>query len=109
MNRITINGKTYEATGSISVINGRVSVNGTTLTETEETVVRIEIEGNLTSLTTDASVSMKGNVTGNVDAGGSVSVGGNITGNVDAGGSVNCGNVSGSVDAGGSVNCRRMS
>ncbi|MGN1003028.1 MAG: helix-turn-helix domain-containing protein [Oscillospiraceae bacterium] len=45
-----------------------------------------------------------GEVYGNVDAGSSVSCG-EVSGNVDAGSGVSCGNVGGDVDAGGSVNC----
>lgn len=108
MNRVTINGQTFESEGNIIVTNGRVVVGGKTLTELKDTTIRIEVTSDLSSLTTDSSVSIVGNVQGNVEAGGSVSAG-NIGGNVDAGGSVNCGDVRGGVDAGGSINCRTVS
>jgi hypothetical protein len=102
MNRIEINGVIFESAGTISIINGRVSVGGKQLTEVKETLIRIEVHGDLTSLTTDSSVTVHGNVTGNVDAGGSIQCE-SVGGDADAGGSIQCGNVGGSVDAGGSV------
>lgn len=108
MNRVTINGQTFESEGPITVINGRVTVGGKQLAELKETIIRIEVEGDLSSLKTDASVTVKGNVQGDVDAGGSVTAG-DVGGDVDAGGSVNCGDVKGDVDAGGSINCRTVS
>jgi cytoskeletal protein CcmA (bactofilin family) len=89
MSRVTINGQTFEAEGSISIINGRVIVGNKTVTELKEATVRIEVIGNLTSLTTDSSVSVTGNVDGNVDAGGSIQIGGNVQATtIDAGGSI---------------------
>ncbi len=50
------------------------------------------------------SADIKGDVEGNVTAGGGVNCGG-VSGYVQAGGGVNCGGVDGNVDAGGGVNC----
>lgn len=50
------------------------------------------------------SADIKGDVNGNVTAGGGVNCGG-VDGNVEAGGGVNCGGVDGYLEAGGSVNC----
>jgi cytoskeletal protein CcmA (bactofilin family) len=67
-------------------------------------VVEIKFEGNLVSLESDSSVTVSGDVHGNVDAGGSIRCGA-VGGDVDAGGSVVCGCVNGRVRAGGSVMC----
>ena len=105
MNRVVINGQVFETEGNISVVNGRVVVGGKTLTELKETTIRIEVVGDLISLTTDSSVSVNGNVRGNVDAHGSIQIDGSVGGNVKAGGSVQCGNVGGNMGAGGSIIC----
>ena len=103
MNRVTINGITYTGAGSISVINGVVTIDGKRQDGTVSGVVEIRVlEGTISELTTDASVSC-GDVTGNVRAGGSANCR-RVGGSVNAGGSVNCDAVGGSVTAGGSVN-----
>lgn len=102
MNRVEINGQTYTSSGSISVTNGRVVIDGQSIAEDSKNVMTIKIvEGSIGELNTDLSVVCE-NVTGNVKAGGSVSAD-NIGGNVDAGGSVSCDDVGGSINAGGSV------
>lgn len=50
------------------------------------------------------SADIKGNVNGNVTAGGGINCGG-VDGNVEAGHGVNCGGVDGYVHAGGGINC----
>ena len=121
---VIVNGKTYTVSGNnISVKNGNVYVDGKLISENKGSeVVKIEWKGPLASLKSDVSVSVDGDIHGNVDAGGSVNckdvgkdvnAGGSITcanvnGNVDAGGSVTCANVSGSIDAGGSVITRKL-
>jgi len=101
MATVTIDGRSFSGR-SVSIINGRVIIDGVAQGGTLSGVVEIKItEGVLAELKTDASVSC-GSVTGNVSAGGSVNcdrVGGSVT----AGGSVNCDDVGGSVSAGGSV------
>lgn len=106
---IKINGKTYNG-NSVSIVNGIVTIDGVVQDDGKRVSgdVRLVVEGDLVSLKTDLSVTMTGNVQGDVDAGGSVACG-NVGKNVDAGGSVNCDNVGGDVDAGGSVNCGRVS
>ena len=101
MAKINIDGRDFVGR-SISIINGKVKVDGVEQDGSLHGVVEIRIlEGKLEQLTTDASVNC-GDVLGSVEAGGSVNCG-NVGSSVDAGGSVNCGKVSGSVDAGGSV------
>lgn len=107
-NRITINGTTVTVTGSassVSIINGKVIVNGQVVQDGLSGIVEIKWDGPLASLQADAAVTC-GDVHGNVRAASSVSAG-DVGGSVNAGGSVNCGQVSGSVNAGGAVNCRR--
>lgn len=104
---IKINGVTYEG-NSVSIINGKVIIDGVCqVTDKLTGVVKIEVTGNLTSLETDAPVTVHGNVLGNVKAGGSVQCN-DVGNNVDSGGSCNCGDVGGDVDAGGSVNCGKV-
>lgn len=100
MNTVTINGKTYSSDGNISVVNGNVVIDGSTV-DTAKNVLRIEVTGTLNNLTTDLSVNCD-DVQGSVEAGGSVNCD-NVGGDVSAGGSVNCDTVRGSVNAGGSV------
>ena len=101
---IIINGVRYDnvSGGNISIHNGSLIVDGKHIDGQLQGVVRIEVEGSLISLTTDAAVNVKGDVNGNVVAGGSVNCNG-VTGSVQAGGSVNCNGIGGSVTAGGSV------
>lgn len=106
---ININGVDVVGGNSISIVGGRVivdgvevNIDGITGTNTREVLVRVE-GGTVGDLTTDGSVKCS-DVTGNVNARGSVNCD-NIGGAVDAGGSVNCDDVEGSVRAGGSVNC----
>lgn len=101
MANIIIDGRRFSAS-SVSIINGRVIIDGKEQDGTLSGVVEIRVvEGVLGALTTDAPVTC-GAVSGNVTAGGSVNCD-DIGGSVRAGGSVNCGDVSGSVSAGGSV------
>ena len=105
MNKITINGKTIECSGSNSVVirNGQIIVDGETIGECNRNP-NVIIEGNVNSLACDGSVEVRGN-TRSIDCGGSCNVTGNVEGDIDAGGSVNCKNVTGNIDAGGSVHC----
>jgi len=98
-----INGKVYPD-GNICITDNAIFIDGV-LQDSEKLsgIVKIEVTGNLKNLVVkQGSVNVKGNIYGNVDAGGSINCG-NIDGDVDAGGSINCGTISGDVDAGGSV------
>lgn len=107
MNKITVNGKTYETEGkNISVINGVVTVDGKQVGGEVSGVVEIKFEGDLASLKSDASVSC-GNVQGTVQAGGSVNAD-NVGGDINAGGSVNCDATYGTVTARGSLTVGNM-
>lgn len=107
MNKITINGVTFDAKGrNISIIGDSVTVDGVVIQNGLAGITTIEFKGDLANLETGGSVNVSGSVHGYVDAGGSVNCG-NVGGSVDAGGSVNCGNVNGDVDAGGSIRMTR--
>ena len=104
MAHIKINGNTIiiEGNGSnVSVRNGQVTVNGKPVGPRMENVMRIEWDGPLANLESDASVTC-GDVKGDVRAGGTVQAQ-DVGGNVQAGGVVQCGDVRGSVSAGGTV------
>lgn len=99
---IIINGRTYHG-NNFSILKGEVIIDGVNQNAAPLSgIVRIEVQGNLTDLKTDASVIMTGNVLGSVYAGGSVQCD-NVTGNVVAQGAVQCDEVGGSISAGGSV------
>ena len=102
---VTINGNVFS--GRNIVISGdSVIIDGKQVLEGVSGIVNVVVTGDLSSLKSNSSVEVNGNVLGDVDAGGSISCG-DVSGDVDAGGSVNCGNIAGDVDAGGSVNCRK--
>ena len=104
-NTIIINGQRIETSGgSISITGGSIYVGGQKVKGELSGIVEIKFEGDLASLQSDASVTVHGNVQGEVKATGSVNCG-TVWKNVDAGGSVQCGNVKGDLDAGGSVKC----
>lgn len=108
MAKITINGEVFQIEGSasISINNNSISVGGNKIKDGLSDIVEIKWEGPVADVDSNASISITGDVTGDVDAGGSVKCG-NVGGDVDAGGSISCGNVSGDVDAGGSISMRK--
>ena len=103
-NRITINGITIEcSSGNIDISNGKVTVDGKAMQDIKASdPTRVVITGSVNSLSTTGNVEVRGNVLGNIDAGGSVQCD-NVGGDIDAGGSVQCDDVDGDIDAGGSV------
>lgn len=103
MNRVTINGVTYEGARSISVSNGRVTIDGKQVDhgEVNNNILKVEVTGVLERLEADGDVQAC-LVQGTVQAGGDVSCD-DVGGTVQCGGDVRCGNVSGSIMAGGDV------
>ena len=91
MNTIIINGNKIQVAGNnISVNNDSVYVDWKLVQGGLQGIVKLEFKGDLVQLKSSASVTVNGDVKGNVDAGGSVSCG-HIGGSVDAGSSVvNC-------------------
>ncbi len=94
---VKIDGRTFQG-NNVSIINGHVTIDGKPIDGQLNGVVKIEIEGVLQSLATDADVHC-GDVQGDVKAGMSVTCG-SVGGDVDAGMSVTCGTVAGDVEAG---------
>lgn len=121
MGTMTINGRTFTG-NTMTMMNGRIIVDGKDVTDDTgvdtKSILEVKITGDVGRVMSDVAVSVHGNVTGDVQAGGAVScdnVGGSVSaagsvsaddikGNVTAGGSVSCDDVGGSVKAGGSVN-----
>jgi hypothetical protein len=96
MNRITINGQTFEVQGkNISVNGNSIIVDGITIQTELSGIVEIKFEGDLANLEAH-NVKIKGNVIGDVDAH-NVECG-NVGGNVKAH-NVDCGDVTGNVNA----------
>ena len=108
-NKMRINGKVYNipAGANISVVNNVVLVDGKKIPSDDVQISDVIIEGDTGPVRADGSVTVNGNVTGNVDAGGSVKAG-NVSGKVNAGGSVKAADITGSVNAGGSVKAERI-
>lgn len=111
MNTVTINGVTISHSGSISVINGKVIVDGKDVTPNAKEI-NISVDGPIEKLEVDActKLSVVGNV-GNVKTvSGGVDITGNVTGSVSCvSGRVDCGNIGGSVSTvSGAVKHRRV-
>ena len=107
---IQFNGKVIKIPSgkSISIINGQIFVDGVLYTDGDfDKRTILVIDGTITNLKCDQSVSVNGDV-GSIESLGSVGCD-NVKGNINSKGSVNCDAVTGSVYAGGSVNCDRVS
>lgn len=109
MGTVHINGKQYDVpdNANISVIGDLLYVTGIPYSDSplSDAKIEIKIEGPVFSVSAErGSITVDGNIGGDVKAGGSVSTNGNIGGNVSAGGSVKCNDVlNGNVSAGGSI------
>ncbi len=117
MNRVTINGKTITSSGSISIINGKVYIDGKEQETGDEKVINISIEGNVEKLeapgcgtitvsgnagtvsTTSGDVEIGGDVHSGVSStSGNIEVEGNVSGNLSStSGNIKCKNVVGDV------------
>jgi len=100
---IVINGKHYSGL-SVSIINDSIFIDGKKVDSTKENILEIKVIGDLAKLTTDKSVTVNGNIKGDVEVGGSITCG-DVDGNINVGGSITCDDINGSVNAGGSVSC----
>lgn len=91
---ININGKTIEVQGnSVSVIKGKIIVDGNEYKGDEAFkedyyIQNVTVNGNVESVDCSGSVTVNGNVNGNIDCGGSVAIQGDHKGYIDCGGSV---------------------
>lgn len=103
MSNFTINNRTYSG-NSIRVLGNEVWVDGVKVDprpEPENGILRIDINGSVDTLISDANANIHGNV-GTVRANGNVQCG-NVERDVSAGGNIHCGQVLGNVSAGGNV------
>lgn len=100
MNKITINGTTYQSGKSISIKNNEVIIDGEKVDET--TAEKLVIKGEVNNLQTDLNVNCD-NVSGDIIANGNVNCD-DVSGNISAKGNINCDNVKGSIQANGNVN-----
>jgi hypothetical protein len=103
---ISIGGRSFQG-NDLDIVGGRIYVDGKDVTDDANYQggdVKVEITGDVGSVKSDRSVSVRGSIHGDVEAGGSVNCSA-VSGKVEAGGSVNCNSVGGNVKAGGSVNC----
>lgn len=101
---ISINGvKITISQGNISIVGGKLIVDGNEVKIGDSKDVHIE--GNVNDVKATGDVTITGDVKGSVDAGGSVSCR-DVGDEIDAGGSVRCSKVGGDIDAGGSVHIK---
>lgn len=108
---IYINGVRIETDGPgvVSIHeDGKVFVDGIEKHDLGKEKLKVSIKGNVHTLQVfQGDVDVKGNVTGDVNAGNCVRCG-DVGGNVNAGNSVECKDVGGGVDAGNSVKCNEI-
>lgn len=108
-NYININGQSFEVSGSnVSITNGTVYVDGKEIINDLKGIVEIKWEGEVANINSQASVSVAGNVQGDIAAGGSISCGDILTGNAKANGSITCSDIHGDAKAGGSIKCNNI-
>lgn len=108
MNKVIVNGKVIETSGrNITIQNGTIIIDGDVVQDGLTGNINVSIHGDVEKINCGGSVSVEGNVLGDVDCGGSATIRGDVKGSVDCGGSCTCGNVGGDIDAGGSVRCTR--
>lgn len=88
MNSICVNGKTIVTSGkNISIVNGKIKVDGNTLYEEHNQNIYIEVQGNCGNIDTTGNVTVNGNCE-NIDCNGSVTCYGDINGDIDCNGNV---------------------
>ena len=88
MNSITINGKTITTNGrNISVVNGKVKIDGKTIFEEHNQDIYVEVHGDCGNIDTTGNVTVNGN-SQDIDCNGNVVCYGDINGNIDCNGSV---------------------
>lgn len=104
--QVTINGKTYRG-NNISIDGNTVIIDGKAQDVKDEKKMEVVILSNVHTITSDESINIKGDVTGNVTARTSVNCN-NVTGDIQSGTSVNCNNVKGNAKAGTTINCNNI-
>ena len=107
INRVVINGKTFDCSGSnIAIQNDVVIIDGKIIQSNIGYDIKVVVYGDVNKLDCAGSVEVHVNC-GSIDCSGSCKVDGNVNGDIDASGSVTCGNVAGDIDCSGSVRCRK--
>lgn len=102
--QIQVNGKNYTG-GNISIVGDNVYIDGVLHDSFDGTKkTEITVLCNVDKITSEESINIKGNVTGDVLASGNVNCD-DIDGNVTADGNVNCDDIGGNARAGGTINC----
>lgn len=105
--QVIINGKKYSG-NNISINNGTVCVDGVFEDDLSESKITVIIQDKVDSISSDESITIKGNATASqISAGSSINCD-NIYGNIKAGTSVNCDDIEGNVEAGTSINCDKI-
>ena len=105
MSTVVINGKTYRGNGNVSIINGKILLNGKPVEDLEsidEKVINITVNGDVDKIDVDAcnSIDVKGNVDVVKTMSGDVEVHGDVTGDVKTmSGDIDCGNVGGNASS----------
>lgn len=100
MNTVTINGVTITGGRNISVINGKIKVDGKDYTPADAKEINIVINGNVDKLEVDAcdKVTVTGDVSTLKTMSGDVDITGDVKGDIKTmSGDVDCGNVGGSI------------
>ena len=105
---VNAKGVQFGCINSMSMSGGKegIWINGEKIdSDIADTIVTINVAGNVGSIDSMGAVNVGGDVNGKVDTQGSVEIQGNVDGNVDTQGRVSCGDVSGDVDAQGRIEC----
>ena len=103
--KISINNKSYEGHSINIVIDGSI-VESIPLDKIKSSIP-VEVTGGLANLATHLSVTVNGDVKGDIHAGGNVTCE-NIKGDIEAGGNVKCETIDGDVEAGGEIKCQEI-
>lgn len=100
MSVVIINGKTYGSeTGSVSIINGKVIIDGKDMTP-DSKEINVTINGNVETLNVDTAnkIQVIGSCGSLVSHNGEINIDGNVSGNVEnRNGNIDCMNVGGNV------------
>lgn len=106
-NTIIINGKKFAVSGNnVQIGNGTVIVDGVVVQGELNGIVEVRFEGDLANVNSASSISVKGNVHGDAEAGSHISCG-DVGGNADAGSHISCRDIKGNADAGSHISCRK--
>lgn len=88
MNKIVVNGQTIETNGkNVSIVNGKVIVDGNLLAVTDLHSSNVEIHGNCGDIETTGNVVVNGNCE-DIDTTGNVICNGTVRGDIDCSGNV---------------------